>query len=77
LGLSHLYRAQPEIVDFGLGQGRSVFETTGVARATSRIAKKRERRPEPKDAVYRWALRSLLILRINFKENIYLNLARA
>jgi len=51
-----LFGVQPEIVDFGLGQGRSVFATAGVVRATLRNAKKRERRPEPKDAIYGWAL---------------------
>ena len=44
------------MVDFGSGQGRSVFETAGVAYATSRILKTRERRPGPKDAFDGWTL---------------------
>ncbi len=42
----------PEMVDFGSDQGRSDFETGGVANATSRISKERERRAGPKKAVY-------------------------
>jgi hypothetical protein len=48
----------PEIVAFGLGQGRSDFATASVAMATLRIAKERERQPGPKDAIYGWAFNS-------------------
>jgi hypothetical protein len=43
------------MVDFGSGQGRNDFETAGVAVATSRISKERERSPGVKDAFYEQA----------------------
>jgi hypothetical protein len=49
----------PEMVDFGSDQGRSVFATAGVVLLRRKsvngyaiIAKKRERRSGPKDAIY-------------------------
>ena len=46
------------MVDFGSDQGRSDFETAGVAYATLRISKERERRAGPQDAVYGRTLKS-------------------
>ena len=46
---------QSKMVDFGSGQGRSVFANGGVAGYVE-DCKKRERRPGPKNAVYDWAL---------------------
>jgi len=64
LALVIITGAHSEMVDFGSGQGRSDFETdsvavivsTGVARVTSRISKKREHRHGSQDAIYRWIL---------------------
>jgi hypothetical protein len=51
------------MVDFGSGQGLSVFATTGIVLLFSKtvngyaiIAKKQKRRPGLKDAISRWAL---------------------
>jgi peptidoglycan/xylan/chitin deacetylase (PgdA/CDA1 family) len=43
------------MVDGGSGQGRTVLATAGVALAASRIAKTREGRSGPQDAVCGWA----------------------
>jgi len=45
---------RPEMVDFGLGQGRSDFTTAGEGYVED--CKEREHRPGSKDAVYGWAL---------------------
>jgi hypothetical protein len=51
---TELTSVHPEIVDFGSGQGLSVFAIppkAGLNGPIPRIAKKRKRRPGPKDAV--------------------------
>jgi hypothetical protein len=44
----------PEMVEFGSGKGRSLFATTGIASLRLRIARRRECRLGPEDAVYGW-----------------------
>ena len=53
----------PEMLDFDSGQGRSNFATAGVAalrrkpmNGSAIIAKEREHRPGPKDAISGWTL---------------------
>ena len=58
---SALFRVRPEMVDFGSGQGLSVFAIppmAGLSATIPRIAKKRKRRPGPEDAVSGWTLDS-------------------
>ena len=53
--LSCFFSVYPEMVDFASGQGRKdhgIFDRRSYA--TLRIAKTREHRPEPKDAISGW-----------------------
>jgi len=51
-----LVSVHPEMVDFGSGQGPSVFCNRRYSGTIPRIAEKRERSPGPKDAVSGWIL---------------------